>query len=89
MRYKVDFLVVGSGIAGLSYALKVAGHGKVCILTKADASEGSTKYAQGVRSSGSVFGIRIFAHSVPSFPVKFLTNPLPKCNATSFFSAAP
>ena len=47
MRYKVDFLVVGSGIAGLSYALKVAGHGKVCILTKADASEGSTKYAQG------------------------------------------
>lgn len=47
MRYKVDFLVVGSGIAGLTFALKVAGHGKVCILTKADASEGSTKYAQG------------------------------------------
>ncbi|MDR1006069.1 MAG: L-aspartate oxidase [Bacteroidales bacterium] len=47
MRYKVDFLVIGSGIAGLSYALKVAEYGKVCVLTKADASESSTKYAQG------------------------------------------
>lgn len=47
MRHTVDFLVIGSGIAGLSFALKVAPYGKVCILTKADASEGSTKYAQG------------------------------------------
>lgn len=47
MRFKVDFLVIGSGIAGLSYALKVADYGKVCILTKSDASESSTKYAQG------------------------------------------
>ena len=47
MRHEVDFLVIGSGIAGLSFALKVAQYGKVCILTKADASEGSTKYAQG------------------------------------------
>ena len=47
MRYEVDFLVVGSGIAGLSFALKVAKYGKVCILTKSDASEGSTRYAQG------------------------------------------
>lgn len=47
MRYEVDFLVLGSGIAGLSFALKVADKGKVCILTKDDASESSTKYAQG------------------------------------------
>ena len=47
MRNVVDFLVIGSGIAGLSFALKVAPYGKVCILSKADASEGSTKYAQG------------------------------------------
>ncbi len=47
MRKKVDFLIIGSGIAGLSFALKVADYGKVCIITKADAEESSTKYAQG------------------------------------------
>src|SRR5476649_1059394 len=44
---RVDFLIVGSGIAGLSYALKVAEHGKVCMITKASEDESSTKYAQG------------------------------------------
>ena len=47
MRYEVDFLVIGSGIAGLSYALKVAPYGKVCVLCKGEAAEGSTRYAQG------------------------------------------
>ncbi len=47
MRYKVDFLILGSGIAGLSFALKVAPYGKVCVVTKANADECSTKYAQG------------------------------------------
>ena len=47
MRKKVDFLIIGSGIAGLSFALKVADYGKVCIITKAAAEESSTKYAQG------------------------------------------
>jgi L-aspartate oxidase len=44
---KVDFLVVGSGIAGLSYALKVAEFGSVLIITKSDRDESNTKYAQG------------------------------------------
>jgi len=47
MRHKIDFLIIGSGIAGLSYALKVAEHGKVLIVTKSKANESSTKYAQG------------------------------------------
>ncbi len=47
MKRKYDFLVVGTGIAGLSYALKVADAGSVCIVSKADAEETATRYAQG------------------------------------------
>lgn len=47
MSTKTDFLIIGSGIAGLTYALKVAAHGKVIMITKADADESNTKYAQG------------------------------------------
>lgn len=47
MRKKVDFLVIGTGIAGLSYSLKVAPYGKVCIVTKSEAEESATRYAQG------------------------------------------
>ncbi len=42
-----DFLVIGSGIAGLIYALDVAEHGSVTVLCKAEAIEGNTQYAQG------------------------------------------
>jgi L-aspartate oxidase len=44
---RFDFLVLGSGIAGLSFALKVAPHGKVAIVTKKDRAESNTNYAQG------------------------------------------
>lgn len=44
---EVDFLIVGSGIAGLSFALKASKLGKVLIVTKANEDESNTKYAQG------------------------------------------
>lgn len=47
MQYQYDFLVVGSGIAGLFFALKAANHGKVCIVTKSKADDTATRYAQG------------------------------------------
>ena len=34
MDHQYDFLVIGSGLAGLTYALKVAEYGKVAIVTK-------------------------------------------------------
>jgi L-aspartate oxidase len=47
MEKKVDFLVIGTGLGGLSYALKVAEFGKVCIITKTNLEETNTSYAQG------------------------------------------
>jgi len=47
MRHQYDFLVIGSGVAGLSYALRAADHGSVAIVTKDDVSEANTTYAQG------------------------------------------
>ncbi len=47
MKVSCDFLVIGSGIAGLSFALKAAEHGKVCVITKAKMDDCSTNYAQG------------------------------------------
>src|SRR5262250_1622536 len=44
---QLDFSVLGSGIAGLSFALKVAPRGRVAILTKKDRAESNTNYAQG------------------------------------------
>src|SRR5881275_3553005 len=47
---ETDFLVIGSGIAGLTYALKLAQQfpdKKIAVVTKATADETNTKYAQG------------------------------------------
>jgi L-aspartate oxidase len=43
----VDYLVIGSGVAGLSFAIEAAVRGDVLVLTKGPADESNTKYAQG------------------------------------------
>ncbi|MCG2677446.1 L-aspartate oxidase [bacterium] len=47
MEIKTDFLVIGSGLAGLSFALKVAPYGRVALVTKRDLLESNTSHAQG------------------------------------------
>ena len=47
MVRKFDFIVIGSGIAGMSFALKVANYGKVAILCKTKLTEANTNLAQG------------------------------------------
>jgi L-aspartate oxidase len=47
MGLSCDFLVIGSGIAGLSFALEAAEHGDVLLVTKRALEESNTKYAQG------------------------------------------
>ncbi len=45
--HESDFLVVGSGIAGLFFALRVAEHGRVAVVTKKRAADSATNWAQG------------------------------------------
>jgi len=47
MKIETDFLVIGSGIAGLSFALKASEIGHVIIITKKEDKESNTNYAQG------------------------------------------
>lgn len=47
MVKKFDFLVIGSGIAGMSFALKVAHKGKVALICKTELEEANTYFAQG------------------------------------------
>ena len=47
MMIEKDFLVIGSGIAGLTFALKASQFGSVAIATKDDLEESATLYAQG------------------------------------------
>jgi L-aspartate oxidase len=47
MSDQTDFIVVGSGIAGLRAAVALAGSGRVLVLTKDLVTESNTEYAQG------------------------------------------
>jgi L-aspartate oxidase len=47
VTHRFDYLVLGSGIAGLSFALKVASRGRVAVITKKNRAESNTNYAQG------------------------------------------
>jgi len=51
---KTDFLIIGSGVAGLMFALKVADHGSVAVVTKRGVTDSNTMLAQG--GIASVFG---------------------------------
>ena len=47
MTYKYDYLIIGSGVAGMSFALKVADTGKVALVCKSSLDEANTDLAQG------------------------------------------
>ncbi len=47
MKYKTDFLIIGSGISGIGVAIKLARLGKVSIIAKKGASDTATNWAQG------------------------------------------
>ena len=47
MKKRTDFLVIGSGIAGLTFALQAMKYGKVTVVTKANLEDTNTRYAQG------------------------------------------
>lgn len=54
MAYKTDFLVIGSGVAGLMFALKASRFGHVTIVTKKELMDSNTSHAQG--GIAAVFG---------------------------------
>ena len=62
-RHATDVLIVGSGVAGLSLALRLADYAKVSVLAKADLTQGSSLYAQGgvaaVLNNADTFGAHI------------------------------
>jgi len=75
-----DFLVIGAGIAGLSFALRAAKHGKVTILTKGKAEESNTAWAQGGIASVLPLDLRAEGDSVESHVADTLDAGAGLCN---------
>ena len=61
MKNSYDFLVIGSGIAGLTFALKVAKFGTVAVITKNKVMDSNTRLAHG--------GIASFFDELDSFVI--------------------
>jgi L-aspartate oxidase len=47
MTLKTDYLVIGSGLAGLAFALKMSEHGTVTVISKTESFQTNTSWAQG------------------------------------------
>jgi L-aspartate oxidase len=62
-HHRYDYVVLGSGIAGLSFALSVAAKGSVAVITKKNRAESNTNYAQGgiacVTSNEDTFDLHV------------------------------
>jgi L-aspartate oxidase len=62
-HHRFDFVVLGSGIAGLTFALNVAEKGSVAVITKKNRAESNTNYAQGgiacVTSTEDTFDLHV------------------------------
>ena len=65
MIRKFDFLVIGSGIAGMSFALKVAHKGSVALICKAGLEEANTYFAQGGIASVTNLKVDNFEKHIP------------------------
>ena len=66
MTYKYDFLIIGAGVAGMSYALKVARakKGRVCMICKTSLDEANTSFAQGGVASVTNLAVDNFAKHI-------------------------